>query len=350
MELFSQGLATGPASPLASPLPPYPPGLHNLPHALVSGPGELVERMGALAAVRHMQERHPGQQGVHLVGPLRLNRLSLLSTTGTDVWFALESSQHLHLVACFHGAHQVLVRGETLVCRPGEALLLPTGERQICGAVSVGCAAALPLVDLATTCQVMTGDRDGVTDWQGRLDAVGPRLLAVGAGAEVVHRLLEAIDASVAVDADLALHLALDDALLRAAVVQLNPEVLQVEPVDQRRCQEREGRSSFDLLIDYIRANLHEPLRMSDLERRSHYSTRALQYAFRQHFGLTPRQWIRRERLQLAYQALHDGTNRDPIHRIALACGYRHPGLFSADFRQRFGISPSVLRRRASSA
>lgn len=349
MELLSQGLAAGPASPLASPLPPYPPGLRSLPHTLVSGPGELVERMGDWAAVRHFQERHPSHQGAHLLGSLRLNRLNLLSYSGTDVWFALESSQHLHLVACFHGTRQVLVRGETLICRPGEALLLPTGERQICGAVSVGCA-ALPLADLELTRQVMAGDRAPRAHATHRLGEAPPRLLTAAAGADVVHRLLQTINACVAVAPDLALHLALDDALLRAAAVQLNPDLIHGEPVDLRRCQEREGRSSFDLLIDYIRANLHEPLRMSDLERRSHYSTRALQYAFRQHFGLTPRQWIRRERLQLAYQTLHDGTNRDPIHRIALTCGYRHPGLFSADFRQRFGISPSVLRRRASSA
>ena len=59
---------------------------------------------------------------------------------------------------------------------------------------------------------------------------------------------------------------------LAGAAALLDPELLVVEPADLGRCWERDGRGSFDELIDYIRANLDQPLRLSDLEARSHYS------------------------------------------------------------------------------
>jgi transcriptional regulator GlxA family with amidase domain len=36
----------------------------------------------------------------------------------------------------------------------------------------------------------------------------------------------------------------------------------------------------------------------------------------------------------------------DTVKRIAIACGYRSPGLFSSDFQQRFRVRPSQLLRR----
>ncbi|MFM7393280.1 MAG: helix-turn-helix domain-containing protein [Cyanobium sp.] len=32
------------------------------------------------------------------------------------------------------------------------------------------------------------------------------------------------------------------------------------------------------------------------------------------------------------------------IRAVALACGYRHMGLFSSDFRKHFGLTPSAVR------
>jgi len=113
---------------------------------------------------------------------------------------------------------------------------------------------------------------------------------------------------------------------------------------DRRRIHGRAGGSSFDELIDTIRANLDQPLRLSDLEARSHYSSCALQYAFRERLGCTPRQWIREQRLEKAMRQLEQGARGSSIQAIALACGYRHAGHFSSDFRKHFGLTPSAVR------
>jgi transcriptional regulator GlxA family with amidase domain len=49
--------------------------------------------------------------------------------------------------------------------------------------------------------------------------------------------------------------------------------------------------SKMDALIDDIRANLHRPLRLRDLEAQTFYSRRWLNEAFRRRFDRTPMQW-----------------------------------------------------------
>jgi AraC-like DNA-binding protein len=132
--------------------------------------------------------------------------------------------------------------------------------------------------------------------------------------------------------------------LLRLVVSWLQPQLLEETAADRRRIHRRAGGSSFDELIDYIRANLDQPLRLSDLEARSHYSSRSLQYAFRERLGCTPRQWIREQRLKQALVQLEQGGRGRSIRAVALACGYRHMGLFSSDFQKRFGFTPSAVR------
>ncbi|MFM9089939.1 MAG: hypothetical protein ACKOPT_17785, partial [Cyanobium sp.] len=95
-------------------------------------------------------------------------------------------------------------------------------------------------------------------------------------------------------------------------------------PVDRR------SGAAFDELLDYIRAHLDQPLRLSDLEARSFYSRRALQYAFRDKLNTTPLQWIREQRLSRA---------------VAQACGYRQTSRFSTDFKRCFGLTPSQAKR-----
>lgn len=102
---------------------------------------------------------------------------------------------------------------------------------------------------------------------------------------------------------------------------------------------------ALDELIDFMMANLSEPLNLSILEQHSHYSRRSLQYAFRQRFGCTITQWIRTKRLDLAFQKLKMARIGDSVASIAYACGYRSSSLFSIEFQSRFHVKPSVMLR-----
>lgn len=113
-----------------------------------------------------------------------------------------------------------------------------------------------------------------------------------------------------------------------------------------RQAASHEG-DPFEELIRYIKANLDQPLNLTVLANQSHYSRRALQYAFRDRLGCTATQWIRSQRLDLAQLRLLTARPEDSVTRIAQACGYRSLSLFSIEFQQRFHIKPSLLLRRS---
>ena len=86
---------------------------------------------------------------------------------------------------------------------------------------------------------------------------------------------------------------------------------------------------------------------MRALERRSFYSRRALQYAFRDRLGCTATQWIRIQRLDLAQRLLLNPTPEQTVGQVARTCGYRSHSLFSVEYRQRFLVRPSEQLREA---
>jgi AraC-like DNA-binding protein len=157
--------------------------------------------------------------------------------------------------------------------------------------------------------------------------------------------MLRTIDASLAMGRSVAAHLALDDVLHRTAATLLHPELLWAEPADLL-CH-RDGRAprNFDILIDYILANLDQPLTLSDLEARSHYSRRSLQYAFQEQLQCSPKQWIREQRLMVAMRKFQCDGQRPSVQEVAQACGYANLSHFSRDFKARFGINPSTAKR-----
>ena len=104
---------------------------------------------------------------------------------------------------------------------------------------------------------------------------------------------------------------------------------------------------AVDRLCRFIDANLDHPLDLGLLERTSGLSARTLQLQFRQQFGCTPLQWVRTRRLERARQRLQEGHGEDSIIEIALSCGFNHPSMFSAYYRQRFGELPSATLRQA---
>lgn len=100
-----------------------------------------------------------------------------------------------------------------------------------------------------------------------------------------------------------------------------------------------------DLLV-YIQTHLHHPLRLRELEERSGYSRRSLQYAFQRRFGCGPMQWVKRERLQAARRELENPQPQDTVSLIGQRYGYTSLSCFSRDIHQAFGVSPSSLLRR----
>ncbi len=93
--------------------------------------------------------------------------------------------------------------------------------------------------------------------------------------------------------------------------------------------------------IDYINAQAQHRLTMQDICKTLNVSERTLQYAFKEHFGVTPVNYMRAIRLNKVYQALANSDSSAMISDIARVWGFNHMSQFTADYKKHFGELPS---------
>lgn len=96
--------------------------------------------------------------------------------------------------------------------------------------------------------------------------------------------------------------------------------------------------------IRYIRENFADELRIRDILHAIPVSRRALEIGFREHLGRTPREEIRRIRVQKALELLCDTDW--PVTKIAHACGFDRPELLTRAFRRELKATPTAFRKR----
>ncbi|MBF6989544.1 AraC family transcriptional regulator [Cupriavidus sp. IK-TO18] len=101
-------------------------------------------------------------------------------------------------------------------------------------------------------------------------------------------------------------------------------------------------------VIDYVQANVDEPLTVADLARVACVSIRALEEGFRRHLNTTPVGYLRDVRLDGVRQALiaAAGAKQASVADIAYRFGFTHLGRFAAYYKQRFGVTPSATLQR----
>ena len=98
---------------------------------------------------------------------------------------------------------------------------------------------------------------------------------------------------------------------------------------------------------DHIHAHAGEKLTLADLAAAAGCGCRTLQAAYVEATGLPPMAYLKAVRLQAAHDALRTGGPETSIAAVARAWGFGHPGRFAADYRRRFGCSPTdTLRKR----
>ena len=326
-------------------LKPLPLGLQSVVVQDYWDPEQACNAYRQWVPIKRLVSQVPQMLFHQQMGHLRMNSTVLSACSGTRTSFVLEGCESVELVMCAHGRFSVEMPQGVAHGLAGAGVLLPQGDRVADGHRSVVVVSFSPEA-LAAVLVAMAGLDVVPLQLSESTANFSPLSISAGPQASAIHGLLAYIDTCHGADPQIACRLGLDDVLQRLVAGLLHPELLTAEPADLGRHREGRGSSAFDELIDYIRANLDQPLRLSDLEARSFYSRRALQYAFHEKLGTTPIAWIREQRLAKAKQQLEShAAHALSIKAVALGCGYRHMGLFCIDFKQRFGMTPSQVRR-----
>ncbi|NIF17184.1 AraC family transcriptional regulator [Pantoea sp. Cy-639] len=95
-------------------------------------------------------------------------------------------------------------------------------------------------------------------------------------------------------------------------------------------------------LLDYLEANLEQPLTLGELALRCNLSEYHFARMFHTSFGLPPHQYLLARRLHRACQLLRQGAL--PLGQVALLCGFASASHFSNRFRQALGATPGAYR------
>jgi AraC-like DNA-binding protein len=99
---------------------------------------------------------------------------------------------------------------------------------------------------------------------------------------------------------------------------------------------------------DALAADFVQPPRLPDLARRAGMNYSKLCSGFRQLFGETTADFVRRQRLEFAHELLRSSDLQ--VQQVARRAGYAHHGSFTAAFTRQFGYSPKMVGRNGAPA
>ncbi|MDQ0390703.1 helix-turn-helix domain-containing protein [Labrys monachus] len=248
------------------------------------------------------------------------------------------------LLVPLHGATVTQSGGRTLEWEKGRSgvFLPPIGCRASSTARSVIGIDIDPAV-LEPMVATMIGGRPRSASFEA-LDFAAPRTLKLKAQGVDLGRLLIqhcALLDTLNCDAALIERAGFDDAILRAALYVMCPQLLLADtgPVEK-------SRTAIDTACDYIDANLARRITLTDLEAVTGLSSRRLQYAFRAAFDRTPMQWVTLRRLEAVHRRLQFARDGENLTGVAGAY-FTNLGDFARLYKRRYGQLPSQTLKSA---
>ncbi len=112
---------------------------------------------------------------------------------------------------------------------------------------------------------------------------------------------------------------------------------VSIESADQQ------NHSRLHYVLHYITEHLTDKISVNTLSRKAYMSRNEFFKWFREQFGITPLEYIKRERIKLAKQLLADDKNS--ITSISQQCGFTDVNYFVRLFKKTEGITPGSYRQ-----
>lgn len=109
-----------------------------------------------------------------------------------------------------------------------------------------------------------------------------------------------------------------------------------------------EGRNRLSDLLDWMHAHLNQAMSVESLAERACLSPRSFQRQFRAATGVSPYEWLLRQRIALAGELLEG--NALSLPQVSEAAGFASEESFRHHFRRLRGVAPGAYRRRFADA
>jgi len=329
--------------PLDAQLASLPLPIRSIGAALTLTPEKLMGE-GRTFGGGHCSTQYSGTSPRVECSLIRLNEMLILSGRTTPIHAWEEDTGRSSITICYAGSPRYVDGRHRLVVGPGDVLVVPRNG----GRISTGYLASInvPIEHsrLRRTLLAMKADAGWPLDQPLAIQGSKPGSTRPSPGG--LFEYFAFVDAMLSEHRYVAEALAMGEQIYRLFALALIQAFGASEAIQKRWASPRPNwTSAVDGLVDYIRANAHRPLSLTDLEEQSNYSARHLQTLFKEKFDCTPMQFVRRQRLSFAMERLESGDWDDTVTTIARDCGYRHTSNFSTDFQSEFGVSPSTVLR-----
>ncbi len=95
---------------------------------------------------------------------------------------------------------------------------------------------------------------------------------------------------------------------------------------------------------EYLEAHAHEPITVEQLAHIAGVSLRSLYAGFKEFLDISPMQYLRDLRMERVRAELFQEATS--VTGVALRWGFAHMGRFSADYKQRYGETPSQSMKK----
>ncbi|TDW97513.1 AraC family transcriptional regulator [Dinghuibacter silviterrae] len=112
----------------------------------------------------------------------------------------------------------------------------------------------------------------------------------------------------------------------------------------QSEAGQQENHSRLHYVLHYIHEHLTERIPVDTLSRKAYLSRNMFFKWFKEQFGLTPLEYVNRERIRLAKQLLAE--THGSISDVSFRCGFSDVNYFVRMFRKMEGVTPGAYRRR----
>jgi len=100
--------------------------------------------------------------------------------------------------------------------------------------------------------------------------------------------------------------------------------------------------------VDYIKTFSNKPITLNELCQETQVSARTLQSAFLDHFGLSPKAYLRVQRLNNVHKELFTSSPvGTKVADVAHRRGFWHMGQFAADYKRLFAELPSETLKKS---
>lgn len=309
----------------------------------------LAERIHAATPLRGLVRMGERQGFFHRNAVLRLGGLTLSSSVHSPLVLEAEGTGCAMVALAYAGSARVTIRHQRFDLLPQQSLLyLPGAAFEAQTGFLQEVLIHLDPARLALTAAAIAGGAHGPRPFRRRLRQ--PRLVLPRNALEhdlltTLRRALTTLDAPDLESAGGFAALGIEDLLLRLLALLLFPELLSAQPSGSSPPVPQPREQAFTDLLEWMRAHLHSPITLTQMELRSAYSRRSLQILFQERFGCSPMQWLKAQRLEAARQALLHPDADDTVATIARRHGFADLSGFAMGFRRRYGVLPSGVLR-----